>query len=446
MRNRWRTATRRIGTAVLPRYPAVNHGTPRYSAPRNPGISSSAMSTALCYLLTHIQRMPKRKAADNFVALKSAPKRGRARSASSPPPPPGRPAMQRASRSKQPRGKLSTTATSSAAASQAPLLQPEGHQTTTTAVVVAEVLKQLQEGGFLLKPLSTDMGLRPMDGATAADAERASANLGSNVAMDAVLASILQGEPQPLPDCTNFVSAAIPLGNHVSHKIKQKIWGGEYVEMSELCVEATEQKFSVVFSQQHDDNPSLAMTSQSKPKPIASFAQWQSAFNTYVAIYAERRASETTDLMKYAETIRELAHKFPGKAWQYYDQQFRYARQSNHMSWANLHMELYVKCISLHGVGQAPTLGNRRFEQARPATPLHQQSAFQNKVRFCYRFNSGRACDASACKYRHACMACQGTHPRVACAIQVLPRFGQSPVQPGQPRRAGPAPTGVPRT
>jgi hypothetical protein len=65
---------------------------------------------------------------------------------------------------------------------------------------VAEVLKQLQEGGFLLKPLSTDMGLRPMDGATAADAERASANLGSNVAMDAVLASILQGEPQPLPD------------------------------------------------------------------------------------------------------------------------------------------------------------------------------------------------------------------------------------------------------
>ena len=143
--------------------------------------------------------------------------------------------------------------------------------------------------------------------------------------------------------------------------------------MSELVVDAAEQKFSVTFSQQ-DDNPSFAMTSQSKPKPIQSFGQWQSAFHTYVAIYAERRANQTTDLMKYAETIRELAHKFPGKAWQYYDQQFRYARQSNPMSWANLHMELYVKSISIHGQSiQVPSsaLGNRRFEQTRPTTQVN---------------------------------------------------------------------------
>jgi len=58
--------------------------------------------------------------------------------------------------------------------------------------------------------------------------------------------------------------------------------------------------------------------------------------------------NETAQLMKYAETIKELAKKGPGKAWLYFDEQFRHARQSMPISWAELHMELYVKSCTLN--------------------------------------------------------------------------------------------------
>jgi len=57
--------------------------------------------------------------------------------------------------------------------------------------------------------------------------------------------------------------------------------------------------------------------------PIQYFDQSQAAFNLFVAIYAEKAPNETAQLMKYAETIRKLAKKVPGKTWLYYDEQFR---------------------------------------------------------------------------------------------------------------------------
>ena len=198
------------------------------------------------------------------------------------------------------------------------------------------------------------------------------------------------------------------------------------------------------------------MTSHSRPKPILTFSQWQSAFNIFVASYAERRPSETPNLMKYAETVREIASKFPGKAWSFYDQQFRYARQSStQVSWEDIHMELYVKCISMHGVwqpaafhGHNSAAGNRKFQASRFANQGPRQNAFHSKATFCYKFNGGKPCEAATCKHQHACMACSGPHPRGSCPgspARMWTRLGQNSAQPGQSRRAGPAPAGVPR-
>jgi len=119
--------------------------------------------------------------------------------------------------------------------------------------------------------------------------------------------------------------------------------------------------------------------------PIQYFDQWQSAFNIFVAIYAEKAPNETAQLMKYAETVRELAKKVPDKAWQYYDEQFRHARQSILISWAELHMELYVKSCTLNTTVQ-PVYTGRPFR-----TDLSHLSGYGSHTRaqvttgFCFR-------------------------------------------------------------
>ena len=340
---------------------------------------------------------------------------------------------------------------SSAPTAEVPAAAPPAQ--VNTAAVVAEVIKQLQQGGFLVKPVTTAADADEV--VPAADAGRVAMNIGGDDIVETTLTSLLHGEPQPLqaPEGPKFISASIPLASQVPKKIKQKIWSDEFVEMAELISDQSDQKLSVTFSQLDDNSPALAMTSHSKPKPILTFSQWQSAFNIFVAIYAERRASETPELMKYAETIREIASKFPGRAWFFYDQQFRYARQGTQISWADMHMELYLKCISMHGVGQPAafqghnsTAGNRKFQPSRYANQ-GPQNAFQVKVTFCYKFNGGKLCDAAACKHKHACIACAGPHPRVACPARAWTRPGKnSATQPGQSRRALPVPAGVPRT
>lgn len=93
-----------------------------------------------------------------------------------------------------------------------PATAPVGRDACTTAAVVAEVLRRLQDRGFLLKPPSTVTDAAA-EVAPPADAGRVA---GSFVAED-ILETLLQGEAQHLqaPEGKKFTSASIPLTNQV---------------------------------------------------------------------------------------------------------------------------------------------------------------------------------------------------------------------------------------
>ena len=81
-----------------------------------------------------------------------------------------------------------------------------------------------------------------------------------------------------------------------------------------------------------------------KRQTIHSIDQWGSAFQTYVAIYAERTPQDTPALMKYGSVIRELANL--GANWKFYDKNSRKLRQSQGAPWDQIYSELWLRSHS----------------------------------------------------------------------------------------------------
>ena len=126
-----------------------------------------------------------------------------------------------------------------------------------------------------------------------------------------------------------FSSVAVSLSSRVSSKIKAKIWSNEYINFGTLLsLSPHNQKYSftVASSDSESSRPHLTLEPSQPAKKVQSITQWLSAFNIFVAIYAKMQATGTPKLMKYCETVRDIAAK-PGD-WLYYDKQFRFIRQS----------------------------------------------------------------------------------------------------------------------
>ena len=89
-------------------------------------------------------------------------------------------------------------------------------------------------------------------------------------------------------------------------------------------------------------------------KKVQSITQWLSALIIFVAIYAEKQATDTPKLIKYCEIVRDIAAK-PGD-WLYYDKQFRFIRQSAPLS---ISMGRYpLGTLALVGISQAGRMWN----------------------------------------------------------------------------------------
>ena len=81
----------------------------------------------------------------------------------------------------------------------------------------------------------------------------------------------------------------------------------------------------VVQTPHSSDRPVISLEPAQKPKRIANIDQWISAFQTFVAIYTVRSPTDAPALMKYSETVRDLAAK--NAHWRYNDENFRFLRQ-----------------------------------------------------------------------------------------------------------------------
>ena len=154
------------------------------------------------------------------------------------------------------------------------------------------------------------------------------------------------------PSEVNFTSVAIDLAAWVSAKLKAKIWADEYIDFGALLSSFPDDDKFILSFNNDGKLPSLCLKA-SKPKPkFLSLGQWQTAFNTVVAVYTVKYPLKVAALLKYCEVVRDIANKSGN--WRYYDQQFRYLCKTNpeKFPWDRVTWELWNQAI--HVTSKSP--------------------------------------------------------------------------------------------
>ena len=239
-----------------------------------------------------------------------------------------------------------------------------------------------------------------------------SAIVTSNAGTEGLQPIIENSDPKPTQV---FTSLAVSLASRVSAKLKAKIWANEYVDFGSLLFSSPqdEGKYSLSMTPSGSSNhPQVTLEPRHPTKRIHNIQQWVSAFNIFVSVYTERFKSDTPQLMKYCEVVRDLALK-PGD-WLWYDEQFRFIRQSDPQKfpWDQIHWELWLRASTT-------------FRRQQPFT---NQPHSQPRQRFrpffpkgtCWAFQAGKHC--SGCQFEHVCYKCGAKHAGSQCSVQT--RFG----------------------
>ena len=170
--------------------------------------------------------------------------------------------------------------------------------------------------------------------------------------------------------------------------------------------------------------PSLCLE-PSKPKSkFLSLGQWQMAFNTFVAVYTVKYLLKVAALLKYCEIVRDIANKSGN--WRYYNQQFRYLRQTNpeKFPWDRVMWELWNQAIHVTSKSPPDNTQNKK-PQARPFL------SFPKGV--CWKFHSGKFC--AGYRFKHTCFKCGPMHPVTQCHAKLSVSHASSS---GQDRKGSP--------
>ena len=195
-----------------------------------------------------------------------------------------------------------------------------------------------------------------------------------------------------------FMSVAAPLGSSVSVKIKNKIWGNEFIDLGLLLhVQPTEDTYSIKL-QKTGGQQTLAIIPSQKKLSITGIEQWTNAFLVFAAIYCEKLPSEASGLMKYMSIVRDLALRSGN--WRYYDESFRKLREVETLPWGQIHSEIWLRA---HNVAKPGMQANFRAKQSSNSTPRG----------YCFKFHSGAQCNG--CSFKHSCFKCGGGHPISRC-------------------------------
>ena len=246
--------------------------------------------------------------------------------------------------------------------------------------------------------------------------------------------SHLTGElnpPSSLPSSL-FTSSALPVDARVSEKLKSKIWANEYIDFGSLLVNPLfENKYHVTFQNPPRGlTPSLSLESVVKPKRINSIEVWDKAFRIFVGVFTQRYPHEAPCLMKYSEIVHDLAVR--GQNWRFYDENFRFLRQSNvsSYSWGHVNWELWLRSQPYQG--RQRTIDQSSVpSQSRSGPYLHIPRGF------CYKFHKGVAC--SGCAFKHTCFKCDGTHRASSCNFRPSPDRRPTKSVPSTAKSANPS-------
>ena len=117
-----------------------------------------------------------------------------------------------------------------------------------------------------------------------------------------------------------------------------------------------------------------------------------------------KHSTEALALVKYVSLIRDLADR--GHNWQFYDENFRFLRQSHvaSMPWGAIHNELWLRSHF------AP---NTRVSLPTRSGPQRVKTD-GTPPGYCFRFHSGNKCQVN-CRYKHSYFRCKGEHKAKDC-------------------------------
>ena len=207
------------------------------------------------------------------------------------------------------------------------------------------------------------------------------------------------------------MSVTLPIDARIPAKIRGKIIQNEFVDFGSLLVHpAFEDKFHITLQpSQEGSSPSLALEPVNKAKRISSIDVWLQAFHVYVGIFTAQYPHEAPGLMKYGATIQDLAAR--GHHWRYYDENFRFLRQSQATSlpWGTIHWELWLK-------SQINT------NKSIPATGVAKNLDVPRG--YCFKFHKGGYC--SGCSFKHSCAKCDGPHRAINCNFRAFSKGNAS--------------------
>ena len=255
--------------------------------------------------------------------------------------------------------------------------------------------------------------------------------------------SHITGSPQLLPNSSRvssdtpgqiFLSASLPIDSQVSAKLKGKIWNEEFIDFGSLLSNPGQDKYQFSVQNSVAGIPaSFCLEPVTRPKKIINIDAWQQAFHIFVGVYTQKYPHEAPALMKYGESIRDLAAR--GQNWRYYDENFRYLRQTQRslVPWGTIHGELWLR-------SQCPN----KTPAVTQNNHVHKAGVSRVPSGFCFKFHRGQFC-AGNCSFKHECFKCKGTHRATQCnfrgptgkAFTVSDRAAQSPSHASKTKTSG---------
>ena len=179
-------------------------------------------------------------------------------------------------------------------------------------------------------------------------------------------------------------TAGLPIGAQTPESLKKRIWERKFVEFSSLLNPDADDAYALSVNNQNK-SPTFSLTP--KRKPSISEDEWNRAFDIYLAIYVQRYPKELQDLLSYGNNIRNMMRN--KQNWNYYDRQFRLARQHSLCAWTTIRVDLLLHSP---GLQQSKSGTGRFFHFSNGAIPRG----------FCFAFHSREArCYIRNCPYRH---------------------------------------------
>ena len=144
------------------------------------------------------------------------------------------------------------------------------------------------------------------------------------------------------------------------------------------------------------------------PKKITTLQSWTDAFIVFASIYLTRHPCDIQGILKYMQTIRLGATRFPTAQWLEYDKQFRLKLSRNtDIQWGSVDAELWILYMSGQSVGPQTHAYTQNYSQ--------QQPSYNQTGPKCFDYNYKGSCNKHPCTYQHLCLKCSKYHPFIQC-------------------------------